>query len=172
MTNQRTADSMTDMTTALRHLRWADERLFAQLAKLPDAALDATYGPADWTVSHLAQHIVGGAEWYRYCLTGVRWSDLVLPRTHADLDELRLHLGAIDDVLIAEASMPDEEVRFDDEDGPRSALRSMLLAQACYHSTEHRTQIACALELNGIPGITLDDFDLWAFTDASRDAPP
>ena len=162
---------MTDMTTALRHLRWADERLFAQLAELPDAALDATYGPANWTVAHLAEHIVGGAEWYRYCLTGVRWSDLVLPRTPADLDALRRHLGAINDVLLAEGSKPDEDIRFEDEDGPRSALRSMLLAQACYHSTEHRTQIACALEVNGIPGITLDDYDLWAFTEVSRDAP-
>jgi uncharacterized damage-inducible protein DinB len=31
------------------------------------------------------------------------------------------------------------------------------------HSTEHRAQIACALEVAGIDGVTLDDYDVWAF---------
>ena len=79
--------------------------------------------------------------------------------------------NALDDVLLAEGAKADEEVHFEDEDGPRSALRSIVLAQACYHSTEHRTQIACALEVNAIPGITLDDYDLWAFAKGNIDAP-
>lgn len=155
---------MADMTTSLRHLAWADDLLFRQLAVLPPEALGATYGPSNWTVAHLAHHIVGGAEWYRYCLTGASWSDVALPRSPADLDALRLHMVDVNEVLVAQALIPDAVVEFMDEDGPRSALRSTLLAQACYHSTEHRTQIACALEVNGIEGIKLDDYDLWAFT--------
>lgn len=162
---------MVDMTRALRHLRWADDLLFEQMTALPSAALDATYGPRDWTVAHLARHIVGSAEWFCFCLTGMPWGDLVLPRNPADLAALRLRVSALDDLLIAEASKADEEVHFEDQDGPRSALRSIILAQACYHSTEHRTQIACALEVSAIPGITLDDYDLWAFAKGNIDAP-
>lgn len=157
---------MIDMTTAMRHLSWADELLFTQLAALPAGSLEATYGPGDLTVRHLARHIVGGAEWYRYCLTGVQWTDLELPETASDLSELRLHLRAVNEVLLDEASKADGSVEFIDEDGPRTAKRSMLLAQACYHSTEHRTQIACALEVSGVPGITLDDYDLWSWAAA------
>lgn len=162
---------MIDMTTSLRHLGWADELLFVQLAQLPAGSLRATYGPNDLTVGHLAQHIVSGAEWYRYCLTGVRWTDLELPESESDLRELRIHLRDINGVLIAEAAKDDESVEFIDEDGPRRARRSMILAQACYHSSEHRTQIACALEVSGIGGITLDDYDLWAWAVGHPDVP-
>ena len=167
---QRKGDVMADMTTALRHLRWADDLLFEQLAALPSRALDATYGPQNWTVAHLAQHIVGSAEWFCFCLTGRQWSELALPKTPADLNSLGRQLRALNDALMLEISKADEVVHFEDENGPRSALRSIILAQACYHSTEHRTQIACALEVNGIPGITLDDYDLWAFAKAELDA--
>lgn len=167
---QRKGEEMVEMTTALRHLRWADDLLFEQMATLPSEALDATYGPKDWTVSHLARHMVGSAEWFCFCLTGIPWTDLVLPRNPADLDALRQRLRALNDVLLTEASKADEEVHFEDEDGTRSAMRSIVLAQACYHSTEHRTQIACALEVSGIPGITLDDYDLWAFATGIVDA--
>ena len=160
---------MIDMTTAMRHLSWADELLFTQLAGLPEGSLEATYGPRDLTVGHLARHIVGGAEWYRYCLTGIRWTELGLPETPSDLGQLRLHLRAVNEVLLAQASLADGSVEFIDEDGPRTAMRSMLLAQACYHSTEHRTQIACALEVSGVPGITLDDYDLWSWAVAVPD---
>ena len=168
---QSKGDAMADMTTALRHLRWADDLLFEQLAALPSGSLEATYGPENWTVAHLAQHIVGSTDWFCFCLTGMQWSDVVLPRNSTDLDALRHRLRALDDVLLEEGAKADGEVHFEDEDGPRSALRSIVLAQACYHSTEHRTQIACALEVNAIPGITLDDYDLWAFAKGNIDAP-
>ncbi len=158
---------MISMTTTLRHLAWADDRLFRSLAALPPEALAASYAGPEWTVAHLARHIVSGAEWYRYCLIGERWTDLALPTGPADLDALREHLAGINAVLLAQGDEADELLTFEDEDGDSSAMRSMLLAQACYHSTEHRTQIACALEVSGISGLTLDDFDLWSFTAAA-----
>ena len=154
---------MTDMTRALRHLAWTDDKLFAELASLPPAALDARYAPSAWPVGRLAVHIVSGAEWYCYGLAGMQWTDLVPPTNAADLERLRRRLADLDAVLIAQAALPDELVEFEDEDGPRSALRSTILAQACLHATEHRAQIACALEVNGIGGVTLDDYDVWAF---------
>ncbi len=157
---------MTTITTALRHLAWADDRLFRCLASLPPEALAASYAGPEWTVAHLARHIVSGAEWYRYCLVGEQWTDLALPTSPAALDSLREHLAGINALLIAQGGKPDELLTFADEDGDSSAMRSMLLAQACYHSTEHRTQIACALEVSGITGLTLDDYDLWSFSAA------
>ena len=160
---------MVMMSTALRHLAWADGQLFAQLASLPPSALKARLGPSGQSVGALAVHIVAGAEWFRYCLTGYPYSELVTPVFPADLLLLREHLLEIDGVLLAEANEVDELVSFADETGPRSVLRSTILAQAAYHSTEHRTQIACALDAAGTRGLCLDDYDLWAFTKSLQD---
>jgi len=151
------------MSHSLRHLAWANDKLFADLAALPIDALQARYAPAAWPVGQLATHIVGGAEWYCYCLVGSPWTDLTVPTSAEDLGSLRRRLAELDAVLIAQGDLPDELVEFEDEDGPRTALRSTILAQACLHSTEHRAQIACALEVNGFGGVTLDDYDVWAF---------
>jgi len=159
---------MVTLERALRHLAWADQRLFAELADLPPDALAARYAPGAWTVAALARHIVGGAEWYRHCLTGAEWTDLSDPRGREDLVALGAYLADLDESLLVQASLPDQDVAFVDEDGPRTALRSTILTQACLHSTEHRAQIACALEVNGFGPIVLDDYDLWAFERVER----
>lgn len=154
---------MIDLTRSLRHLAWADARLFADLEALPPEALEARYAPDAWTVGHLAMHIVGGAEWYSYCLAGSPWTDLEVPAGAQDLRALAEHLVTLNALLLDQAARPDEYVEFMDEDGPRRALRSTILAQACLHSIEHRAQIACALDVTGHGGVTLDSYDLWAF---------
>lgn len=154
---------MIDMSRSLCHLAWADARLFDDLSLLPAEALQARYAPDAWTVGHLAMHIVGGAEWYAYCLAGSPWTDLEIPTDAEGVRALARRLADLDALLIEQASLPDEVVEFVDEDGPKSALRSTILAQACLHSTEHRAQIACALEVDGVGGVTLDDYDVWAF---------
>jgi uncharacterized damage-inducible protein DinB len=159
---------MVDMTRAVRHLGWADERFFRQFAALPEEAMGARYAPDHWPAGHLAAHIIGSASWYRYCLTGTPWLDVTWVRTPADLGDLLPQLLEIDVVLLDQAGMPDEPVTFADEDGPRTVMRSTLLGQACLHATEHRAQISCALEASGFPGIVLDDLDFWAFAAASE----
>ena len=154
---------MIDLSRSLRHLAWADDKLLSDLEALPPSALQARYSPEAWTVGHLAMHIVGGAEWYAYCLAGTPWTDLAEPSSPEDLRALARHLADLDALLLQEAELPDEVVEFVDEGGPRTALRSTILTQACLHSAEHRAQIACALEVTGHGGVTLDDYDLWAF---------
>ena len=154
---------MIDLTRSLRHLAWADDKLLSDLEALPPAALQARYSPEASTVGHLAMHIVGGAEWYAYCLAGTPWTDLDIPQDAQGLRVLARHLKDLDALLLEQAVLPDEVVEFVDEEGPRTALRSTILAQACLHSAEHRAQIACALEVTGHGGVTLDDYDLWAF---------
>jgi uncharacterized damage-inducible protein DinB len=150
---------------ALRHLAWADARLFKELAALPPEALQARYAPDAATVADLAVHIVSGAEWYAYVLTGEQWTDLQVPRSAADLGALAVRLAHLDALLLAQAELPDERITFEDEDGPRQAFRSTVLTQASMHATEHRAQIACALEVAEWPRIDLDSYDLWAFHD-------
>ena len=158
---------MVDMTRAVRHLGWADERFFRQFAALPEEAMGARYAPDHWPAGHLAAHIIGSASWYRYCLTGAAWLDVTWVRTPADLGGLVPALLEIDGVLLDQAVMPDEPVTFADDEGPRTVMRSTLLGQACLHAAEHRAQISCALEASGFPGIVLDDLDFWAFEAAS-----
>lgn len=159
---------MIALSRALRHLQWADDRFFAALAALPDSAMAARYSPDAWSAGQLAVHIVEGAEWYRFCLTGTPWAGPHSAATTADRQALRNYLGELDDVLMAEAVRPDDEVSFQDEDGPRSALRSTILSQACLHAAEHRAQIACAVEAAGAGRIDLDALDLWAFESWER----
>jgi uncharacterized damage-inducible protein DinB len=154
---------MVDMTRALRHLAWADERFFTQLAALPEEAMAARYAPGHWPAGRLAAHIIGSASWYRYCLTGKPWLDVTWVRTPADLGGLLPQLLETDAALLEQAGMRDEPVTFTDEDGPRTVMRSTLLGQACLHAAEHRAQISCALEASGFAAIVLDDLDFWEF---------
>jgi uncharacterized damage-inducible protein DinB len=41
--------------------------------------------------------------------------------------------------------------------------RSTILSQAIHHATEHRAQLAAALEAKGFNPVNLDDLDLWSF---------
>lgn len=154
---------MIDLSTGLRHMAWADQALFAHLATLPPAAFGASVTPETWSVGRLAVHIVGAAEWYRYCLNGTPWTDLDRDWTAADVVALAPYLAELDATLLAEAEAPDAVVTFEDEHGPRSVPRSMLLTQAVHHATEHRAEIAAALAVHGQPRFDLDAIDLWAF---------
>ena len=159
---------MIDLQRALRHLGWSDAWLFESMAGYPDDALDARYAPRASSVGELLKHIVDGAEWYRYCLTGESWTDICVPRSRADVTALAAHLATIDRLLLAQADKDDDVIVFRDEEGESRALRSTILTQACLHATEHRAQIACALEVAGFPQLPLDDVDLWAFETFER----
>lgn len=164
---------MIELKRALRHLAWADEWMFDRLTDLPADALLARYAPDSWSVARLALHIVGGAGWYRYCLTGQGFGDL--DPGDVDLGALRAHvlaqrepLAGLDALLLAQADLPDELLTITEDDGSFTAMRSTILSQACLHGVEHRAQIACALEVNGYTGFALDDIDLWAFETYER----
>lgn len=154
---------MIGIERGLRHLAWADDRFFVHLATLPAEAFAVSYAPDAWSVGRLATHIVGAAEWYRYCLTGEHWTDLRPAANSDDARVLHHHLMDLDATLIAQAAGDDARVTFADEGGETSAMRSSLLAQAILHSVEHRAQIACALLVNGFDAPVLDDLDLWAY---------
>lgn len=164
---------MIELTRGLRHLAWADDWMFDRLSNLPAEAMLARYAPESWSVARLALHIVGGAEWYRYCLTGTPESgiypgDVDLETLRAHVLAQRGHLAELDALLLAQADLPDEPLTIAEDGRSFTAMRSTILSQACLHGVEHRAQIACALEVNGYSGFALDDIDLWAFETYER----
>ena len=154
---------MISLDMSLRHMAWADTKLFSALQELPESALKSSYASPEWSVAHIAMHMLQGAEWYCFILTGSKWTELREPESAADVAEMSAYLQRMYETLIEQSTLPDEMVDFEDEDGMNSKPRSMVLAQAIYHSIEHRTQIAIALETNGNRAIDLDTYDLWNF---------
>jgi len=51
----------------------------------------------------------------------------------------------------------------ENDNGKFQRLRSTVLSQAIHHATEHRAQIASALEAKGFKPVDLDDISLWAY---------
>lgn len=158
---------MITMERSLKQAAWADDQLYAAVAKMPTEALTATYATAEWHVGRLLNHIVSGAEWYRYILTGTMWTDLVVPTTSSEVSQLRSHLAGLHAEIFAEVSKPDELLTFQDEDGPSTAMRSTVISMVAHHSCEHRAQIGAALEIHGFAGFSLDDLDFWAYENAN-----
>ena len=159
---------MQHLKTGLLHAAWADDQLFKKLQEIPEDCLGFIYADPDWPVGKIATHIVSGLEWYKYVLTGVKWDDVIPTRTHQDIETLRIQAARLHALFLDLLAQPDEMVSFEDEDGPRQVMRSTVLNQICYHSTEHRAQIFVALQINGQLGISADDFDLWAYESSTK----
>jgi uncharacterized damage-inducible protein DinB len=155
---------------SVRHTMWADHKLFSALAELPHEAWACHYGNPQWTIRHLAAHIISGAEWYRYVLAGTHWGDDPTLESREDFLQARDRLQVVNEQLLEIViQQVDEPVSFTDENGEATFQRSTVASQIAYHSTEHRTQIACALEMNGYgDAVRLDFYDLWAFENESR----
>ena len=59
----------------LRHMSWANQRVFASIQGLPQQALDSYIVNSEWGAKHILQHIVSGADWFDYRLTGTDWHE-------------------------------------------------------------------------------------------------
>ena len=153
----------------LRHMAWANQSVFDSVKSLPDLALGTYIVNSEWTAGRILQHIVGGADWYVYCLTQTPWRDIKLPESMEDLNLLQQHLAEFDARIFSQSELPDEYITIKEDDRSWQALRSTILAQAIYHSAEHRTQLIDALESRGYSPIYLDDLDLWKFEEFERE---
>lgn len=154
---------MITLERAIKHTVWADDKLFTAVAAMPAASLTARYTRNGRRVGEVLMHIVAGAEWYRFLLGGGQWTRLEPPTNPTEVMIMRDHLRRVNGYLVEAVSQSDAMVSFEDENGPSVAWRSTILSQAAYHSVEHRTQIACALEVAGQPTIDLDEYDFWFY---------
>ena len=153
----------------LRHMAWANQRVYDAVKSLPDVALGAYIINAEWTAGRILKHIVNGADWYVFCLMGNPERDIKLPESMTGLNLLQEHLAEFDEKISSQSELPDEYLTITEDEGSWQALRSTILAQAIYHATEHRTQLIDALESKGFSPISLDDIDLWEFARFERE---
>jgi uncharacterized damage-inducible protein DinB len=153
----------------LRHMAWANQRVYDAVQGLPDVALGAYIAKAEWTAGRILEHIVGSADWYVFCLTGTPWRDIELPKSMTNLNSLQEQLAEFDSKIFSQSELPDEYLTIKEDDESWQALRSTILAQAIYHAAEHRTQLIDALESKGFSPISLDDIDMWKFAKFERE---
>lgn len=156
------------MDRALRHMAWANQRVFAAVATLPDEALGAHISNPEWVAGRILHHIASGATWYVHCLGIAPWEDIEPVRAMSGIPQLAERLAGFDAQIMSAAGLPDDRVTFEGDHGPATVWRSTLLVQAVHHATEHRAQLVDALELRGYSPISLDDIDLWAFESYER----
>ena len=155
---------MSETTARLfRHSAWASQRVYEAVTQLPLEALDAYVSDPEWSVGRILQHIVGGADWYVYCLTQAPLGDQKKPADMDDVRSLAGELAGYDEAIASQASLPDEYLTITEGDKSWQNLRSTILAEAIYHAAEHRTQLVDALEARGFKAISLDSLDLWVF---------
>ena len=153
----------------LRHMAWANQKVFEAVATLPDKALESYIVNPKWTAGEICNHIAGGATWYVFRLEIEDWIDIPAVKTAADVKKVGKILYELDNKLIGVADQEDRELSHTDEQGvTRVRWASTILTQAIHHATEHRTQLVDALESKGYAPISLDDIDLWSFEGVER----
>jgi uncharacterized damage-inducible protein DinB len=156
------------MDRALRHMSWANQKMYAACANLPEEALESFIVNPEWTARRLLQHIVSGADWYVFCLGIADWNEITMPKSVSDINELASILGKCDAQIHSAYLLEDELLTFREGDQETQVLRSTLLSEATLHATEHRAQLMDAIESRGFSAISLDSIDLWSFESHER----
>jgi len=153
---------MISLDVALKHLAWSNQKFLAQFAGQSDEVFALRAADGEWPIGQLLTHLVGSSHWYRYCLTGIDWTDLE-PATNAKtVAEYGLMIAEIDQLLIENASLDDETLTVVTGDESFTVQRSLILSQAVMHAAEHKGQIATIMKQHG-HHIDLDELDVWAF---------
>ena len=167
-----------DADKLLKHMAWANEQIYTQVAALPDEALQSFAVNPQWTAAEILRHINSSATWYGWRLLdksgfsaeqSAQWQEKldrteIQPTVSKDVIGIFEQLKAADKVLLDASHLPEGIVIREFEGKTISRARSTVIAQAVHHATEHRAQLISALEAGGFTSINLDDYDLWAFS--------
>ena len=82
----------------------------------------------------------------------------------ADLARLKEQAAKVDGMLLDCVKLEDIQLEFVNAEGDQvKRWRSTILSQAIHHASEHRSQIASALDAKGFTPVNLDDLDLWSY---------
>ena len=152
----------------LKHMAWANQKTIEHLMTLPPEALQAFATNPEWKVAEIIRHIVASGNFYVYRITGSAPTDRneneVFPVTAEDLVSLSKRALLVDQSLLECEKLEDIQVEFlNHEKKVVKRWRSTILSQSVHHATEHRAQIASALEAKGFTPVDLDELDLWSF---------
>lgn len=153
----------------LRHMAWANQETIKHLQTLPEESLKAYATNPDWFVAEIAHHIVDSADRLvlsitgQIALTGKGEPSIADIERLSDLSRLADQAAIVDRMLVAAADLDDVWLDLENHRGKFQRLRSTVLSQAIHHATEHRAQIASALEAKGFEPINLDGISLWDY---------
>ena len=154
----------------LKHMAWANQKTIAHLQTLPEEALGAFATNPKWFVGEIVHHIVDSADHYAFRISGKP----VLSQPDGpcidevkglnDLFRIMEQAAKVDAALLECEKLEDIQLEFVNyEKKLVKRWRSTILSQAIHHATEHRAQIASALEAKGFVPVDLDELDLWAY---------
>ena len=154
----------------LLHMAWANQKTIAYLQTLPDESLAAFATNPEWHVAEIIYHIVDSADHYAFRISGTPvltqpGEPCIEPvKSIADLGRLKDQAEIVDKALLECVKLEDIKLEFVNGEGDLvNRWRSTILSQAVHHATEHRAQIASALEAKGLTPPDLDDLDLWSY---------
>jgi uncharacterized damage-inducible protein DinB len=154
----------------LLHMAWANQKTIDHLQTLPEESLKAFATNPEWHVAEIIHHIVDSADHYAFRISGI--PALTQPggpcindiNQISDLVRLKQEASVVDKHLLECVKLEDEQIEFVNSKGDSvKRWRSTILSQAIHHATEHRAQIASALEAKGFTPMNLDDLDLWSY---------
>ena len=154
----------------LKHMVWANQRTIEHLESLPVEALKAFATNPDWFVAEILHHIVDSGDHYAYRISGV--AVLTKPgepciadvESLSDLTRIKDQAATVDAALLECLKLDDIQLEFENYSGNLvKRWRSTILSQAIHHATEHRAQLAAALEARGFAPVDLDELDLWSY---------
>jgi uncharacterized damage-inducible protein DinB len=158
------------MNRMLGHMAWANAKTITHLQSLPEEALSAFATNPDWHVAEIIHHIVDSGDDYAFRISGI--PALTQPddpciddvKEIADLARLKEQAATVDKALLECVKLDDIQIEFMNyEDKLVKRWRSTILSQSIHHATEHRAQLASALEAKGFKPVDLDAIDLWAY---------
>jgi uncharacterized damage-inducible protein DinB len=137
---------------------------------LPEDALKSFATNPEWFVAEILHHIVDSADHYAYRISGkpalTQPGDPCIADIEkiSDLSRLLEEAATVDAALLECVKLDDIQLEFENYEGKVvKRWRSTILSQAIHHATEHRAQLASALEAKGFKPVNLDDLDLWSY---------
>ena len=154
----------------LAHMAWANQKTIEHLQSLPEESLKAFATNPEWHVAEIIHHIVDSGDHYAFSISGI--PALTKPGDPciedvlaiADLARIKEQAAIVDKALLDCVNFDDIQIELKNyEDKIVKRWRSTILSQSIHHATEHRAQIASALEAKGFKPVDLDDLDLWSY---------
>ena len=158
------------MDRLLAHMAWANQKTISHLQTLPQESLASFATNSEWHVAEIIHHIVDSGDHYAFRISGI--PALTKPgetgiedvKEIADLARIKEQAMIVDKALLECVKLDDIQIEFKNYSGNMvKRWRSTILSQAIHHATEHRAQLASALEAKGFQPVDLDELDLWAF---------
>ena len=158
------------MDRMLLHMAWANQKTIAHLQGLPEESLKAYATNSEWFVAEIVHHIVDSGDNYAFRINGIpvltKPGDSPIDDVEkiSDLARIKDQAAQVDKALLECVKLDDVQLEFENFAGKMvKRWRSTILSQAIHHATEHRAQIASALEAKGFTPVDLDELDLWAY---------